>query len=48
MIREKLRVIFYSLFLMCLPGLMFAQKNNVMFTDITSKAGIDFKYTFGD
>lgn len=48
MMREKLRVIFYSLFLMCLPALMFAQNNNVMFTDITSKAGIDFKYTFGD
>ena len=25
-----------------------AQKNSVMFTDITKKAGITFKYTFGD
>jgi len=46
--RKKLRVIFYSLFLMIFPVLMFAQNNNIMFTDITSKAGINFKYTFGD
>ncbi len=25
-----------------------AQKNNIVFTDITKKAGITFKYTFGD
>lgn len=48
MIREKLRVIFYFLFLMSLPVLIFAQKDNGMFTDITNEAGIDFKYTFGD
>lgn len=25
-----------------------AQKKNIVFTDVTQKAGIDFKYTFGD
>ena len=35
-------------FLMSIPALLSAQKNNVMFTDVTSKAGIGFKYTFGD
>jgi len=25
-----------------------AQKNNIIFTDVTKQAGIDFKYTFGD
>ncbi len=41
--------------LVCLFTLLFyipftgsAQKNNIVFTDITKKAGIDFKYTFGD
>lgn len=33
---------------MSIPALLSAQKKNVMFTDITSKAGIDFNYTFGD
>ena len=46
--KEVCRGFIYSLFLMSIPALLFAQKNNVMFTDITSKAGIGFKYTFGD
>jgi hypothetical protein len=25
-----------------------AQKKNVKFTDVTARAGIDFRYTFGD
>jgi len=33
---------------MSFPALLSAQQNNVKFKDITSKAGIDFKYTFGD
>ena len=33
---------------MSIPILLSAQNKNVMFTDITNKAGIDFKYTFGD
>lgn len=45
---EKFRGVFYFLFLMSIPTLLYAQKENVKFTDITSKAGIDFKYTFGD
>lgn len=48
MIRLKFRGILYCLFLMCIPTLMFAQMKSIMFTDITSKAGIDFKYTIGD
>jgi len=38
----------YSLFLISIPSLLCAQKNNVVFTDVTNKAGINFKYTFGD
>jgi len=43
----KFRLVFYFLFLMSTPALVSAQKN-IMFTEVTSKAGIDFKYTFGD
>lgn len=43
----KFRVVFYYLFLMSTPVLVSAQKN-ILFTEVTSKAGIDFKYTFGD
>ncbi len=43
----KFRVVFYYLFLMSTSALVSAQKN-IMFTEVTSKAGIDFKYTFGD
>ncbi len=46
--KEVFRGFIYFLFLMSIPALLSAQKNNVMFTDVTSKAGIDFKYTFGD
>jgi len=46
--RENFRGYIYCLFLLILPILLSAQKKNIMFTDITSKAGIDFKYTFGD
>ncbi|OFY66965.1 MAG: hypothetical protein A2V64_02850, partial [Bacteroidetes bacterium RBG_13_43_22] len=30
------------------PVISFAQNNKVIFRDVTKKAGIDFKYTFGD
>lgn len=43
----KFRVLFYYLFLMSIPALVSAQKN-IMFAEVTSKAEIDFKYTFGD
>lgn len=46
--REKCRGFVYCLFLMFLPTLIVAQEENIMFKDITSEAGIDFKYTFGD
>ncbi len=46
--KEVFRGFIYCLFLMSIPALLSAQKNNVMFTDVTSKAGIGFKYTFGD
>ena len=48
MIRLKFRSVLYFLFLMCIPALLFAQKKSIMFTDITGKAGINFKYTIGD
>jgi len=38
----------YADLLLLLSTLIVAQEGNVKFTDITSKAGIDFKYTFGD
>jgi len=36
------------LFLTGMPILMPAQNKSIVFTDITAKAGIDFKYTIGD
>src|SRR4030042_657370 len=30
------------------PVISFAQNNKVIFRDVTKKAGLDFKYTFGD
>jgi enediyne biosynthesis protein E4 len=38
----------YCLFLLFIPALSSAQNKKVMFTDITGKAGITFKYTIGD
>jgi len=40
--------IFIYLILISLPPVSSAQKNNITFTDVTKKAGIDFKYTIGD
>lgn len=45
---KKLPVFLHYLFLIFLTIESSAQKKNVTFTDITSKAGITFKYTFGD
>jgi hypothetical protein len=36
------------LLLICFPHFSSAQKQSIKFSDITKKAGIDFKYTFGD
>jgi hypothetical protein len=33
---------------MSTPALVSAQEKNIMFTEVSSKAGIDFKYNFGD
>ncbi|MFZ0280317.1 MAG: VCBS repeat-containing protein, partial [Bacteroidales bacterium] len=41
-------LIFICTLLFCIHFIASAQKNNIVFTDITKKAGIDFKYTFGD
>jgi enediyne biosynthesis protein E4 len=40
--------ILYILILICLTETLSAQKKNIIFTDVTKKAGITFKYTFGD
>jgi hypothetical protein len=45
-VREILGFLFFLL-LFIIPSLS-AQRNPVTFTDITKKAGIDFKYTLGD
>ena len=45
---ERFERIGICLFLMSLPVLLPAQPKKVMFTDVTSKAGINFKYTIGD
>ncbi len=39
---------FCFLFLIVTPVLTRAQKKNIVFTDVTEKSGIHFKYTFGD
>src|SRR5512143_683787 len=51
--RKEHKGIFTILLIFCLPVLLInnpvsAQRNEVTFKDITKKAGIDFKYTFGD
>ena len=46
--RKKLWWFLYTLFFISTPILLTAQKNKVTFTDITTKSGIDFKFTFGD
>jgi len=46
---RTLRLIRISSFLLVVISFQLsAQKKNVVFTDITSRSGIDFKYTFGD
>ena len=40
--------LYYLFIFISLPTLLFAQKKQVQFTDITAKSGIDFNYTFGD
>lgn len=50
-VSHKLRIIvllWYCLVLIGMPLTLSAQKNEVIFTDITKRAGIGFKYTIGD
>jgi enediyne biosynthesis protein E4 len=42
------KIVLYCFLLSCLPAVLSAQKNSVTFTDITKKAGVDFRYTIGD
>jgi len=47
--RPKYYKVFLLYFiLVILPSLLSAQEKPVRFTDVTTEAGIDFKYTFGD
>lgn len=45
---KKVNSIFCCLFMICFSFQSFAQKKSVVFKDVTTQAGIDFKYTFGD
>ena len=46
--KKKFKGLIFCLFLILIAAVSSAQKKNVTFTDITEKAGIHFKYTFGD
>ena len=48
MITRKFTNIFWFLLLVYSVSETYAQEKNVTFTDVTAKAGITFKYTFGD
>jgi enediyne biosynthesis protein E4 len=48
LMRNKRLYLFIVPVLLLLPYVTEAQGSKVVFTDITKKAGIDFKYTFGD
>jgi enediyne biosynthesis protein E4 len=48
MIRKEILYFCSWIILIFFPIGLTAQKNNIVFTDVTKKAGIDFKYTFGD
>ena len=44
----KLTCPLYLFFLIVIPAKLSAQEKNIVFTDVTGKAGINFKYTIGD
>jgi hypothetical protein len=46
--KKKLTGLIYSLLFASIFFELSAQKKNITFTDITKKAGIEFKYTYGD
>ena len=45
---KKIISLFFCLFIVCFSFQALAQKEKIVFTDVAKKAGIDFKYTFGD
>ena len=46
--RERFATFNCWIFLICISTVMYGQKKNIVFTDVTKQARIDFKYTFGD
>ncbi len=46
--KKKISVLYILFFLISISMGSLAQKNNVIFTDVTKQAGINFKYNFGD
>jgi enediyne biosynthesis protein E4 len=46
--KNKHAAYFFLLIILFLPVMSMAQKKSVIFKDITNKAGINFKYNFGD
>ncbi len=45
---KRLFAFFLLHFIMCFSFSIISPERNVVFTDITTRSGIDFKYTFGD
>jgi enediyne biosynthesis protein E4 len=45
---HKLSLLLFYFFFATISLISSAQKKNVIFTDVTKKAGIHFKYTYGD
>ena len=46
--KGELKNLMYGLLCLCLPNLVYAQADQVIFTDVAVEAGVDFNYTFGD
>jgi len=46
--RERFATFNCWIFLICISTVVYGQKKNIVFTDVTKQARIDFKYTFGD
>jgi len=47
-VKGELKNLMYGLLCLCLPNLVYAQADQVIFTDVAVEAGVDFNYTFGD
>ncbi len=46
--KENFKGLLFGVLAICIPTLLLAQNKNVIFTEVSGQAGIDFKYTFGD